>query len=524
MKKTVKINLNSLAFHIDEDAYILLDDYLSSVKVYFDRYQDSGNIIEDIEARIAELFQTKISNTKQVINNDDVQEVINTLGKPSDFGAEEDTQEKDSNESYIFKKSKRLYRDKENGLLGGVSAGLGEYLNLDPLWIRIAFILLLFASLFGLVLYIILWIVVPPARTTAEKLEMRGESITLDNIEKTINTEYQKVKKNFDDWRSSGQYRNFSSTLTEIFNTIGKILLAIIKFAGLLVGVVLIIAGILALLGITGMIFFDFNALSNLFDMRFDSFREILERYTHSEDVTLLMLSIFLTAVLPLFALIYGGIKMIFQVKTNDKALGLGIFVLWLLSAIFAVYTLVIEKEDLDIKGYHGIEQTIQLEESDIMYIGTNQLFEKPEMFTRFLLSEKEYGLSTSENSKILYDRPEIRIRQSRDNKYRINIIKQSMGLNQKKAEMHARNIMYDYVWKDSVLTLDPYFIVDMNAKWRDPELILNLYVPVDKRIYIDDNAKDLFRALDTKTKREESIFTEKQWLMTECGLILAKK
>ena len=83
---------------------------------------------------------------------------------------------------------------------------------------------------------------------------------------------------------------------------------------------------------------------------------------------------------------------------------------------------------------------------------------------------------------------------------------------------------MYDYVWKDSVLTLDPYFIVDMNAKWRDPELILNLYVPVDKRIYIDDNAKDLFRALDTKTKREESIFTEKQWLMTECGLILAKK
>lgn len=524
MKKTIKINLNSIAFHIDEDAYSLLDNYLSSVKTYFDRHQDSGNIIEDIEARIAELFQTKLSSSKQVINIDDVQEVIKILGKPSDFGDENESEEKENEESYIYKKSKRLYRDRENGLLGGVSAGLGAYLNIDTLWIRIAFVLLLFASFFGLVLYIILWIVVPPARTMAEKLEMKGESITLDNIEKTINTEYQKVKKNFDDWRSSSQYNNFSNTLTEILNTIGRILLVILKIAGSLIGVALIIAGILALLGITGMIFFDFNWLIHLFDWRFDSFREILESYTHSNDVTLLMLSIFLAVVLPLLVLIYGGIKMIFQVKTNDKSLGLGIFVLWLLSTIFAVYMLVIEREDLDIKGYHGFEQNLNIGQADYMYINLNQNFDEPDMLTRFILSDEEYGYDYIGNEKMLFDHPEINIKTSRDSIFRMNIIKESLGLNHHKAEGFAMHVRYDYSVMDSVLALDPYFTVDARARWRDPELILNLYVPVGKGIYISDDAVGLFKYLDTKQRRTYSNFSEKHWLMTADGLIPTQK
>ena len=524
MKKTVKVNLNSIAIHIDEDAYILLDDYLSSVKTYFNRHQDSANIIEDIEARIAELFQSKLSNTKQVINIDDVQEIIGTLGKPSDFGDKEESDEKEPDASYVFKKSKRLYRDQENGQLGGVSAGLGTYLNLDPLWIRIAFVLLLFASFFGLVLYVILWIVVPPARTTAEKLEMKGESITLDNIEKTINDEYRKVKKNFDNWRKSPQYENFSDSFSEILHTIGRILLSILKFVGLLIGVVLIIAGILALLGITGMIFFDFEWLSGLFDLRFESFREILESYTRSEDVTLLMLSIFLAVVLPLFALIYGGIKMIFQVKANDSSLGMGVFVLWLLSTVFAIYMLFIERDELKLKGYQGFKQTVEIGEADIMHIQVNPSFEQPQMFARFLLSEKEYGYSYTGNTKMLYDTPKINVKESMDNSFHINIIKESIGLNRQKAEMHARKMKYDFELTDSVLSLDPYFVMDEKTKWYDPELVINLYVPVGKGIYIDGNAGELLHSVETKTHGSTINFTDKQWIMDENGLIPTEK
>lgn len=345
-----------MAFHIDEDAYYLLNDYLTSVKAYFSRQQDAQNIIEDIEARIAELFQEKLSDNKQVISIDDVQQMIHVLGKPSDFGVE-NGDEPPQDEPFMYKKSKRLYRDHENALLGGVSAGLGAFLNIDPLWPRLLFILLFFASGFGAILYIILWIVVPPARTTAEKLEMKGESITLENIEKSINNEYQKVKQNFDDFRSSKRYQDISDTLTEIVNVIGRILLALLKVAGVIIGVFLIIGGIVALMGITGTIFFDFDWLYTMFDIRISSFEHMLENYTGSDDVTLLLISTFLAAGIPVLVLIYGVIKLIFQIKSNDRNLGLGLFVLWLLAAVFTVYMLFVDPYNFRDRNYHGINQ-----------------------------------------------------------------------------------------------------------------------------------------------------------------------
>lgn len=420
MKKAIKINLNSIAFHIDEDAYELLDEYLNSVKLHFRDIQGSQNIIEDIEVRISELFQSKINESKQVITIQDVRQIMDTLGRPADFDGpgEEDEETKESG-TYIYKKSKRLYRDHENALLGGVGAGVGAFLNMEPVWPRLAFVILFFASGFGAILYIILWIVVPPARTTAEKLEMRGESITLENIEKSMTEEYKKVRKNVDDFRSSERYKSFTNGLANVVNALGKILLALLKIAGLIVGILLIIAGIVALMGITGLVFFDFDLVSNLLDFHWPLFSDKLQTHLHSKDVTLLLITLFLAVGIPLMALIYTAVKTIFQIKVNDKALGMGVFVLWLLSVLFVGYSLFIEKGDVNSMGYQGIEGDMVQTDARFLYLQGNEALDPPMRFLRFFWSGEEYGYRPNDNVK---------------------------------------DIFYGYQIRDSILVLDPFF------------------------------------------------------------------
>lgn len=187
MNKTVSINLGGFFFHIDEDAYQKLTRYINAVKRSLDP-EGRDEIVSDIESRIAELFQERIKNEKQVIGLVEVDQVISIMGQPEDYIIDEDTEPKQSYSYSSTKNSgraKRLYRDGENSILGGVAAGFGHYLNIDPLWIRILFIVSPFIS-FGtsIVIYLILWILIPEATTTSQKLEMRGEPINISNIEK----------------------------------------------------------------------------------------------------------------------------------------------------------------------------------------------------------------------------------------------------------------------------------------------------------------------------------------------------
>ncbi|MFC2087396.1 DUF2797 domain-containing protein [Bacteroidota bacterium] len=190
MKKTAEINIGGLIFHINEDGYELLKSYLEKIKKQY-AHEDEGNeIIEDIEIRIAELFDQKRTDKKQVISLEDVKEVIKILGEPEEFEEGKAEEKGAFEEETSRKKRKRLYRDPESAILGGVSGGLAAYFNIDIVWVRFAFILLLFAQGFGLLLYIAFWIATKPAKTTAQRLEMRGEEVTLTNIERNIKDEH----------------------------------------------------------------------------------------------------------------------------------------------------------------------------------------------------------------------------------------------------------------------------------------------------------------------------------------------
>ncbi len=195
MNKTKTVNLAGINFYLDEDAYIKLEDYLTQLKEHFKNQEGAAEILRDIEIRIAEIFQQKISHPQEVITVSTVQDVIATLGRPGDFDQDETAEAPGSrNQSH----KKRLFRDVDNRMLGGVCSGLGAYLNLDPVIIRVIFLVAILSGI-SLLVYLVLWIVIPPALTTAEKIEMQGNPVNIENIEKVIREEMNNLKNTFDD-------------------------------------------------------------------------------------------------------------------------------------------------------------------------------------------------------------------------------------------------------------------------------------------------------------------------------------
>jgi phage shock protein PspC (stress-responsive transcriptional regulator) len=174
MKKTNTINLGGIIFHIEEDAFTQLQNYLNSIRKHFSISDDQEEIVTDIESRIAEIMQNKKIG---IITSSDVDEVIEVMGKPEEYG-DDDTAD-DFNESATIKnKTKRIFRHPDEKVIGGVCGGLGVYFNVDPVLFRLGFLLTLFLGGFGFFVYLILWIAVPEADSTSDRLKMEGKPIT----------------------------------------------------------------------------------------------------------------------------------------------------------------------------------------------------------------------------------------------------------------------------------------------------------------------------------------------------------
>lgn len=182
MNKTLTINIAGSVFHIDENAYQKLDQYLKAIKRSFPK-EEQDEIIHDIEIRIAELFSENITDENQVVTLNDVDRVISIMGKPEDYILDEETTTS-NNTQYIYNTSKKLYRDGDRAMVGGVLAGLGHYFKIDTVWMRIIFMILVLFYGTGVLLYLILWIIVPEAKTTSQILEMQREPINISTIEK----------------------------------------------------------------------------------------------------------------------------------------------------------------------------------------------------------------------------------------------------------------------------------------------------------------------------------------------------
>lgn len=211
MKKTLTVNLGGTVFNIDDDAYRLLDNYLHNLRQHFRKEAGADEIVDDIERRISELFCEKQTEDLKVITLADVEQVIARIGRPEEM--EEDDENRTQAPTGAQNASvshKRLFRDPDDKILGGVFSGLAAYFGLDtPLLRLVMFVLLLFTKGIMIPIYIVCWIVIPQARTAADKLSMRGEAVTLENIGRTVTDGFERVSNGVNDYVSSGKPRTF---------------------------------------------------------------------------------------------------------------------------------------------------------------------------------------------------------------------------------------------------------------------------------------------------------------------------
>jgi phage shock protein PspC (stress-responsive transcriptional regulator) len=201
MKKIVQTQIGGRTFYMDEDAYVRLQAYLTSLHKYYGHGTEGAEIVADVEARIAEILHDKISVTHRAVSLSDIAAVIATIGEVEQFGDTQTDEEYQHHTQYTNPKThnmqrRRIFRDTDNRKLGGVCAGLAAYFGLSVSIVRVLFALSGFFYGTSVVIYVLLWAMVPEAKTTSEKIEMRGDKINLENIEKTIKDEFSNFRKN----------------------------------------------------------------------------------------------------------------------------------------------------------------------------------------------------------------------------------------------------------------------------------------------------------------------------------------
>ena len=247
MKKTFNINLGDIVFHIDEDAYELLDKYLSNLRIHFSKEEGAEEIVHDMELRISELFSERLHESKQVISIADVEEVIGQMGKPEEF-SEDATQDTQAYSEEMG--TRRVYRNPDDKVIGGVCSGKAAYMGWDVTLVRL--VTLVFGFLFQgiIVAYIITWILIPEAQTSTEKLSMKGMKVNVENIGKTVTDGFENVN----DYIKSGKPLS-------VLEKIGQ---AIINVAGFIIKALLVIIAISAapFLFILFMVFFSLLMVS----------------------------------------------------------------------------------------------------------------------------------------------------------------------------------------------------------------------------------------------------------------------
>ncbi len=238
MKKTLTINLNGYVFNIDNDAYETLNTYLDRVSARF-ADDERSEIMRDIEARIAELFTERLQG-RNVVDNADVAAIVETLGQPEQFDSDNDdttTPPQEPTDKKQKRKFRKLYRNTDDQMLGGVASGVAAYLGWDVTAVRLLFVMVLLLG-FGWIIpiYLVLWLLLPEAKTAAQKLEMRGIEPNLENIRKYIVSD------------------RFKDTAQHVGSRLGNIILWLVKILLIvacgLVGFVLFAAAICALAAI----------------------------------------------------------------------------------------------------------------------------------------------------------------------------------------------------------------------------------------------------------------------------------
>lgn len=342
MKKTLTVNLGGTIFHIDEDAYRLLDEYLCNLKLHFRKQKGADEIINDIETRISELFSEKISLNTQVITIAYAEEVIERMGKPEEFESDRDglggNENSDGNARYSsYKESsgtrKRLYRNPDDKMLGGVIAGLAAYLGWDVTLLRLLILIVMICGVGTLIpVYLVCWLIIPEAHTAAEKLSMRGEEVTMENIGKTVTDEFEKVANGVNDYIRSEKPRTFLQKLADAFVAIaGFILKACLLILAIIFSPLLFVLAILFVVLVIVIISVMIGGGAVLYDI----IPSIEWGYISSPLVAIIAcISGVVIVGVPLFGIIFSILRQVLNWQPMAIGLKWTLLILWVIALI----------------------------------------------------------------------------------------------------------------------------------------------------------------------------------------------
>ena len=476
MKKTYNINLNGQVFCIDDDACLKLQSYIDTLESHYLKEEDGREIMADIESRIAELLKEALGKGyKQVVTMEDIDQIIRIMGSP-DVIIDEDT---DKSTEPIKRK---LYRDTDESVLGGVASGIAAYFDISVVWIRIAFVLLAFFYGVTILVYIILWIATPAAVTARQKMEMKGEKINVSNIEKNIRDTYDDLKKNSGIQKFFTGIENGAKTCFQKLNTILrkclKIVFSVLSVVGLLAGTFLFILVFWCLLYP--------ESVTNF------SIYHILCSSISSELLLTLKIILLLTLNIPLLLIIYISARYLFQFNWNK---------IFLLTAIGCWF----------LAGFAGIIITIQqsLSYSDVTEETEGHSFITADTTSHKYLLKIDDLPQVSENSNIIhtnryfanilafdsippkeiYLKTFIRAIPSTFSRPSLTIQKKIRGIHTPDHFRPLNTIRYHWEQNGNELTLDNYFKIQP-PHWKGQEVEVTIRIPEGDTLVIQGSNK----------------------------------
>lgn len=487
MNKTVNINIGGLFFHIDEDAYQKLSRYFDAIKRSLSNSSGKDEIMKDIEMRVAELFTERQKSDKHVINNVDVDQVVTVMGQPEDYRIDDDAETPKNEPFYVPRKNKKLYRDKDRGLIAGVCTGLGHYTGIDSVWIKVIFILFACITVgWGLLAYLILWIATPKAITTSEKLEMTGEPVTISNIEKKVREEFENVSdkiKNADYDKMGNQIKSgaesagtkISSAFSSVFGAFAKVL-----------GAFIVIFSSLSLLGVSiASIVAMFSA-----SMPENKLVEFIQTPLGLETPLWAQGILFFLAMgIPLFFLLILGLKLL---VTNLKSIGniakYSLLAIWIIAVGILISLGISEFNQLAYSGKTVQKEVVNVPATDTLSVK----FAYNDFFSKNIYDRDDIRIvqDSAGNTVIYSNNVTLHLKRTDKTTPYIQIEKKAQGKSFAEANERAQKIKYNYKIVGNELILDNYFLTDSKNKLRDQRVEVYLYLPNGIVYYPNENVE----------------------------------
>lgn len=523
MKKTIQVNLSGQVFTLDEDAYDLLTQYLASIARLYERSAGKDEIIQDIESRIAELFLEKLTDLKGVIDSADVEQIISVLGKPEEFEGDAETSDYQYSAGSSSKERQRsLFRDPEDRILGGVCSGIGHYFGVSPVWLRLAFAAALLFFGTGAMLYIILWVIIPVAGSTSERLKMKGEPVNIGSIGKVIEEELSALSDAMKPGQKGDRYaRNATNAAERFFRFIFRLVVFLLRFVGKVIGAIFSFLGVVFIIALIAVLAGAADAFHFSHDMWSASY-SIYEMgdllFESTLWISLALVAGSIIALCPFLLLLYVGVRLLrrdFRIPYFSGS----IFGLWLIGIGLGVFVAISTAQDFS--KTETIRSSIPLDQlgvtADTIHIElADDPFNVPP--SRSYGANRDFMMKEDGN-RVVLSYVQVSVVPAKDNEARITILRSANGSHFNEANRRADSIRYLFQHSEESLKFNAYLSFPESDRLRAQEVFARVELPIGRTVYLSASSKRVIYDIENVHNMYDLDMIDHHWMMTTRGL-----